>query len=159
MKKIFILLLVVSFSTPLLASTVPVDAPPLNAREIMVPIAKGKVISFQDLAYIKVADYEKITGKKMSLFKKMEFKLSQRKLRNSINADGTFSNKRMEKMFKDEMSGTTGFHLGGFALGLFLSLIGVLIAYLINDEKKSNRVKWAWIGAAVNLVLILLFSL
>jgi hypothetical protein len=125
----------------------------------MVPIAKGKVISFQDLAYIKVADYEKITGKKMSLFKKMEFKLSQRKLRNSINADGTFSNKRMEKMFKDEMSGTTGFHLGGFALGLFLSLIGVLIAYLINDEKKSNRVKWAWIGAAVNLVLILLFSL
>jgi hypothetical protein len=125
----------------------------------MVPIAKGKVISFHDLAYIKVADYEKITGKKMSFFKRVEFRLAQKKLRNSINEDGSFSDKRMEKMFKDEMSGTTGFHLGGFALGLFLFLIGVLIAYLINDDKKSNRVKWAWIGAAAALVFYLLFSL
>ena len=158
MKKIFTLLLVVSFCTPLLAATVPADKP-LNAKEIMVPIAKGKFISFQDLAYIKVADYEKVTGKKMSFFKKLEFKLTQRKLRNSINEDGTFSNKRMEKMFKDDMSGTSGFHLGGFALGLFLFLIGVLIAYLINDGKKQNRVKWAWIGAAAALVLYLLFAL
>ena|SRR5690349_2492678 len=158
MKKIFTLLLVVSFYTPLLAATVPVDKP-LNAKEIMVPIAKGKFISFQDLAYIKVADYEKVTGKKMSFFKKLEFKLTQRKLRNSINEDGTFSNKRMEKMLKDDMSGTSGFHIGGFALGLFLFLIGVLIAYLINDEKKQNRVKWAWIGAAAALVVYLLFAL
>jgi hypothetical protein len=89
----------------------------------------------------------------------VEFRLAQKKLRNSINEDGSFSDKRMEKMFKDEMSGTTGFHLGGFALGLFLFLIGVLIAYLINDDKKSNRVKWAWIGAAAALVFYLLFSL
>jgi len=158
MKKIFILLLVFSISAPLLASTVP-GTKTLNAKEIMIPIAKGKVISFHDLAYIKVADYEKITGKKMSFFKKVEFKIAQRKLRHSMNEDGTFSDKRMEKMFKDDMSGTTGFHLGGFALGLFLFLIGVLIAYLINDEKKNNRVKWAWIGAAVSLVLWLLIGL
>ena len=117
------------------------------------------MISFEDLAYIKVADYEKITGKKLSFFQKLEFKLTQRKLRNSINDDGTFSNKRMEKMFKDDMSGASGFHLGGFALGLLLFLIGVLIAYLINDEKKKNRVKWAWIGAAVSLVIWLLVGL
>ncbi len=38
--------------------------------------------------------------------------------------------------------------------GWFLSRLGllawcdprVIIAYLINDEKKHNRVKWAWIG-------------
>ena len=104
-------------------------------------------------------DYEKVTGKKMSFFRKIEFKIAQRKLRNSMNEDGTFSSKRMEKMFKAEMNGETGFHLGGFALGLFLSLIGVLIAYLIDDEKKSNRVKWAWIGAALFIILYLLFSL
>ena len=157
MKKIFILLLVFSFSSSLIASTVPTSKTP-NANEIMVPIAKGKVISFHDLAYIKVADYEKITGKKMSFFKKVEFKIAQRKLRNSINDDGTFSDKRMEKMFRDEMSGSTGFHLGGFALGFFLSLIGVLIAYLINDGKKQNRVKWSWIGAAVGLLFWVLIS-
>jgi hypothetical protein len=158
MKKIFILLLAFFFSASMFASTAPGSSSP-NANKIMVPIAKGKVISFHDLAYIKVADYEKITGKKMSFFKRVEFRLAQKKLRNSINEDGSFSDKRMEKMFKDEMSGTTGFHLGGFALGLFLFLIGVLIAYLINDDKKSNRVKWAWIGAAAALVFYLLFSL
>jgi hypothetical protein len=98
-----------------------------------------------------------VTGKKMTFVKKIQFKLAQRKLRKSINEDGTFNNKKLEKVFQDEMSGTTGFHLGGFALGLFLFVIGVLIAYLIDDEKKSNRVKWAWIGAAVSLLFGIFF--
>ena len=158
MKGPFILLLVSLISTSISASIAPGSKPP-NAKDIMVPIASGKVISLHDLAYIKVADYESVTGKKLSLLKKIEFKLSQRKLQNSMNEDGTFSNKRMEKLFKSGIDGETGFHLGGFALGLFLSLIGVLIAYLINDEKKSNRVRWAWIGAALFIFLFLLFRL
>jgi hypothetical protein len=32
----------------------------------------------------------------------------------------------------------------------------VLIAYLINDEKHANRVKWAWIGLAVIVVIVLI---
>ena len=52
--------------------------------------------------------------------------------------------------------GQTGFHAGGFFLGLLLGLIGVLIAYLINDDKHRNRVKWAWIGWGVIVVLVLI---
>lgn len=52
-------------------------------------------------------------------------------------------------------SGETGFHAGGFFLGLLLGVIGVIIAYLINDEKKHNRVKWAWIGWGVWVVLLI----
>ena len=156
MKGPFILLLVSFISASLNASIAP-GPKPLNAEDIMVPIASGKVISLRDLAYIKVADYESVTGKKLSLLKKIEFKLSQRKLRKSMNEDGTFSNKQMEKMFESGIDGETGFHLGGFALGL--TLIGVLIAYLINDEKKRNRVRWAWIGAALFIFLFLLFRL
>ena len=43
-------------------------------------------------------------------------------------------------------------HLGGFALGFFIGLIGVLIAYIIEDDYKRNRVKWAWIGWGVFVV-------
>ena len=93
----------------------------------------------------------------MSLFKRVQFKFTQNKLRQSINADGTLKSKKIEKMFDDGMSGSTGFHLGGAALGFFLFVIGVLIAYLIDDEKKSNRVKWAWIGAAVALLFGIFF--
>ncbi len=41
-----------------------------------------------------------------------------------------------------------------------MGLIGVLIAYLINDDNKSNRVKWAWIGfgAFVVIYLVILLS-
>src|SRR4029079_1381347 len=150
MKKIFTIVLAFAILVPIAATSALNPTPsPIRATEIMVPIAKGKVISLQDLAYIKATDYEKVTGKKMSFLKKMQFKVAQRKLRNSINEDGTLSNKKLEKAFRDEMSGTTGFHIGGFALGFLLFVIGVLIAYLIDDEKHANRVKWSWIGAAV----------
>jgi len=33
--------------------------------------------------------------------------------------------------------GSLAFYIGGFALGFLLGLIGVLIAYLINDDKKA----------------------
>jgi hypothetical protein len=161
MKKLFTLFLAIGLIGPAIASSIlnptPMNTTPVKASEIKIPIAKGKMISVLDLAYIKVADYEKVTGKKMTFVKKIQFKLAQRKLRKSINEDGTFNNKKLEKVFQDEMSGTTGFHLGGFALGLFLFVIGVLIAYLIDDEKKSNRVKWAWIGAAVSLLFGIFF--
>ena len=161
MKKLFTLFLAISLIAPAIASSIlnPTSSnpTPVKASEIKIPIAKGKMISVLDLAYIKVADYEKVTGKKMTFAKKIQFKLAQRKLRKSINADGTFNNKKLQKAFQDEMSGTTGFHLGGFALGFFLFVIGVLIAYLIDDEKKANRVKWSWIGAAVSLLFGVLF--
>ena len=105
---------------------------------------------------MKTTDLEKLTGKKMGFLQRLEFKLSQKKLRRSINADGTINNRKLEMLAKRDMDGTTGFHLGGFALGFLLGLIGVLIAYLIHDENHDNRVKWSWIGLGVLLVLILI---
>ncbi|HEV8284858.1 MAG TPA: hypothetical protein VGQ09_11150 [Chitinophagaceae bacterium] len=77
----------------------------------------------------------------MSLVEKISFKIAQRKLRKSINADGTIESKKLVIFFQKKV-GRYGFHLGGFALGFLLGLIGVLIAYLIIDDYKPNRVRW-----------------
>ena len=99
---------------------------------------------------ISVKDFETLSGKKMKLIEKISFKLGQQKLRRSINNDGSFSQKRFEKYF-GKFWGVGGFSLVGLLLGLFLSLIGVLIAYLIWNDK--SRIRWAWIGAIISLIV------
>jgi hypothetical protein len=169
MKRIFTLVFAsviawgACFASSSIVTPVPAHAAKpalLKASDIIIPLGNtGKSINMQELATIKVGDLEKMTGKKMGLFQRMEFKMAQRKLRHSINADGTVSNKKLARLTSKDMDGETGFHLGGFALGLLLGLIGVLIAYLINDGKKSNRVKWAWIGCGVLVVILLLAAI
>ncbi len=56
---------------------------------------------------------------------------------------------------------TTGAKFGYFVLGLFLSLIGVLIAWLINKDKdrptKSGALKFSIIGCVISFAGIVLF--
>ena len=132
--------------------------PKVLASEVFIPIGKeGKKISLLELSELNVKELESLTGKQMKLADKVGFKIAQKKLRNSINPDGSFDNRKIDKMAAKAVDGS-GFNIGGFALGFLLFLIGVLIAYLINDEKKAERVKWAWIGAAAGLVFWLLIG-
>ena len=131
-------------------------APGKKASELFIPIGTtGQKISLMELSKISQADLQILTGRKMDMMEKIAFKTAQKKLRNNINADGTF-NKRFVKKLEKRADGTNGFHAGGFFLGLLLGLIGVLIAYLIKDDKKRNRVKWAWIGWGVWLVILII---
>ncbi len=82
-------------------------------------------------------DYEELTGRHLSLTERAAFKIQQKRMKNELKkADDTPS------------TGT----LIGLAAGLFLSLIGVLLVYLLSDDK--NMRKWAWIGAIVSFLLI-----
>jgi len=155
MKSLFLLsaaLFAIGFSS--VASNSPMSHPALKASEVYVPIGKtGKMISLMDLSRISVKDFQEYTGRKMSLGNKLMFKAAQKQLRKDINPDGTMNTKKMEKLLSKGTVGSVGFNLGGFLLGLFLSLIGVLIAYLISDGLKSSRVRWAWIGALISLII------
>ena len=160
MKKTIFLSTLIAFlsaSSSATSSTfiIPVKNP-VKATEVYLPVGKnGQLISLMDLSQIRVKDLETFTGKKMKLVEKINFKIGQRELKRSINSDGSFNKKKIEKYFS-KADVTSGFHLGGFALGFLLSIIGVLIAYLIKDDKKQPRVKWAWIGFAISLVIILI---
>jgi len=160
MKKAIVSLVLVvlcttgySYSKP---TSIPESRIPINSREVYIPIGNtGHLISLMELSYISVKDFEKLSGKKMKFADKVKFKLGQRELRKKINEDGTFNSKKLENYIAASQKGLlTGISWAGLALGLFLSLIGVLIAYLITS-KEGNRsmIKWAWIGAIISLIV------
>jgi hypothetical protein len=131
------------------ASTPPRE-PVLNAKEILLPVGRaGETISLMELSHINVKNYEALRGKHLGFFDKIRFKLAQRKLRGQINKDGTVKDETVKAYAGEVMAGDTGFHLGGFVLGL--TIYGIIVAYLIKDEKRKARIKWAWIGLGVLL--------
>ena len=153
MKKLLFLSTAVLILSASFASTTPIK-PRLKASEIMVPIGNGLKISVLDLSRISIKEVQELRGEKMKFADRLAFKAAQKKLRNNINPDGTLDNRLVKNLKKAEGEGG-GFHLGGFALGFLLGLIGVLIAYIINDDLKKTRVKWAWIGFVVFLAIYL----
>jgi len=159
MKKILSIVLIFAFaSVYALSSPASINPGAPSADQIKIPVGNGRMISLLELSKISMKDYEQLSGQKMNFFNRLTFKLAQHKLANSIGADGKITNKKLLKAFSSE-DHSKGFHLGGFALGFLIGLIGVLIAYLIKDDYKKNRVKWAWIGFAVWLVVYLAFIL
>ena len=129
----------------------------VNAKVIFIPIggAPGTQVSLFDLRNMTKSQLEELTGRKMNFAENIAFNKAQKRLKKDINEQGEVTGKKLKKMMYSSGDGTTGFHIGGFALGFLVGLIGVLIAYLIKDDKKKNRVKWAWIGLAAWLVIYL----
>lgn len=123
-----------------------------NAANILFPVGKeGKTISLLELSTISRANLENLTGRKMGMFERMAFKSSQRKIKKGLNENGEIVGKKIKRLFDEPKK--PGFDGGGFALGLVLGGIGVLIAYLIKDGDNKNRQKWAWIGFGVSTIL------
>lgn len=157
MKKTTLLFILFGIFSTVHSSTksisVSVNKPHITAYEVYIPVGNtGQLISLMDLSQINVKEFEKLSGKKMKLLDKINFKLGQRELKKSINRDGTFNSKKIEKYLNKAALGGA-FSISGLALGLFLSLIGVLIAYLITSGDKKSRITWAWIGAAISLII------
>jgi len=157
MKKIKSLIAVVFLLNVCIAiSPFKSDSKPLKATEVMLPIGKtGQQISLADFSKLSASEYEKLAHVKLDFLDRLAYRKAMRKLRHGIAADGTITNKKIVSMVKPN-SITDDFNLGGFALGLFLGLIGVLIAYLLKGDNKEVRIKWAWYGLIVLVGLVLI---
>lgn len=149
MKKYF--LLYIAVLTIFSASAFSITGVPgarVQASTLYIGLGnKGEKLSLLELSKISIKDYERISGKDLNFITKFVFKISQKKLRRNINADGSINTKTVKKYYSDA-DHSTGFHIGGFLLGL--TIIGVAFAYLLpaaDEDTKANRVKWAWRGA------------
>jgi hypothetical protein len=154
MKKFFALLFTISVMFQSFA--VGVVLPPKNANDVYLPIGiTGQRISLMTLSQLDIKTFETLSGRHLGFMDRIGFKIAQRDLRKSIKEDGTINSKKLNRFLKRSEDHSTGFHIGGFALGFFVGVIGVLIAYLINDDNKRNRAKWAWIGFGVYVALVI----
>ncbi|HEX8460449.1 MAG TPA: hypothetical protein VF623_03430, partial [Segetibacter sp.] len=111
MKKILFVLLVllsVNVSFASFVVTKPDEKPQVETKEQR----ERKVMEM--VVKMSVKDYEALTGKKMNFVERLAFKVEK---------------KRFEKQLRKADASTEGFNVGGFLLGFFLGLIGVLLAY------------------------------
>jgi hypothetical protein len=138
---------VMIFNVPSSALTVPSAMPVLPKAEsaVAAPFANMNVEEFLALTPKK---YKELTGEKLSLTQKISLKLAQKKIRKALK-----NNESVDSITMANAVDTSDFNIGGFVLGLLLSVVGVLIAYLIGD---TSVIKWAWIGFGVFLVIFLL---
>ena len=151
MKRYFLLLLLsaalIGKVEPSYAFVSPVLAIPMDPVVTPKPSPFAGMTVKQFLA-LTPKEYQKLTGKKMSLSQKVSLKLAQAKVKKMSK-----QNKQVDLYKFDAGVDTTDFSIGGFVLGVLLGPIGVLIGYLIGDR---SVIKWAWIGFAVWLAIVLL---
>jgi hypothetical protein len=87
---------------------------------------------------MSVKDYEELTGKHLGLFSRAAFHVQQKRMKRELR--------------RAEGDGTGA--VVGFLAGLVFSLLGVLLVYLLSSD--PNMRKWAWIGAAVSILIYIL---
>ncbi len=148
MRTFLLALAVLVIGYPSFASLEPTSEP-LPPKSESTAVTPLKNFTVEDFLALTPKKYKEITGKKLSLTQKISLKIAQKKMKRAIkNNDNIDTSTVMAEAFD-----TSDFNIGGFVLGLLLSVIGVLIAYLIGD---TTVIKWAWIGFGVFLVIFLL---
>jgi hypothetical protein len=121
---------------------------------IMLPLFNsGKMISLNDFMKLKPSGYKKLTGKRMNLKEIIGLKIVQHHLKNAINMDGSVN---MKKLSDDENDSIWN-NLNWVALGFFLGPIGLLIAVIINDDSRHQRIQWTGIGFGFLCFALLLY--
>jgi hypothetical protein len=107
-----------------------------------------KRMSLEDFLKLTPKKFQNLTGEKLTIPQKISLKLAQKELKRAIKAKAA-----IDESVKASAIDTSDFNIGGFILGLLLSIVGVLIAYLIGD---TTVIKWAWIGFGISFIIFLL---
>ena len=101
--------------------------------------------------------YQEITGKKMNLVQKVEFKMVQHKVKKMVRRGDVVTMADVQKKFEDMSS----MNVLGFLLGLILGPVGVIIALILKEtgDVGADTVRWSLYGLLIWLAVVLLVIL
>lgn len=98
--------------------------------------------------------FQELTGKKMNLVQKVEFKMLQHKVKKMVKKGEVVTMADVKKKFDDMNS----MNVLGFLLGLILGPIGVIIALILKEtgDVGPDTVRWSLYGLLIWLAIVLL---
>ena len=101
--------------------------------------------------------YQELTGKKMNLVQKVEFKMVQHKVKKMVKRGEVVTMADVQKKFEDMSS----MNVLGFLLGLILGPVGVIIALILKEtgDVGADTVRWSLYGLLIWLAVVLLIVL
>jgi hypothetical protein len=147
MKTKILSILTVFLALTLMSATAP--NPELKTVSAIDTEQLTNKLNLQTVANTTQPTWEKVIneieakkGSKLNWKEKLALKLLKKKVESKIKPEGKKKTKAIDAI--------------GFILGLFLGLIGVLLAYIIDKEK---YIPSAWYGFLVALALYLVFLL
>ena len=114
-------------------------------------------ISAKQFLSLTPKKFEELTGKRMNLVKKIEFKILQRKVKKMVKRGEVVTMADVQKRFDDLNS----MNVLGFLLGLVLGPIGVVIALILKEtgDVGPDVVRWSLYGLLVWLAIVLVVIL
>jgi hypothetical protein len=148
MKKSSIVIIVMLLSCAVHACVI---IPKDQSSNALSPLTdSAKMVQLSAFITMTPSDYKKMTGEKMSLKELIGFKLLQCRLKCLVRSGALPYPGRLE----DDEKGDASQHIGWFALGFVFMPYGLIIALLLNDGKKSDRIKWIAIGSLTLIVFV-----
>ncbi|MBY0478885.1 MAG: hypothetical protein K2Q24_14645 [Chitinophagaceae bacterium] len=149
MRKITILLLAVAFSISSNAGMIYVPSNSTDNAKAGKTSAANVLGQLDAKTFLSLtpAKVQELTGKKMTFGQKVSLKMAQMEVKKQLKKGKEVN---MAEMGKKAGGGINFLWL---IVGLVLSWVGVLIAYLTREGSDDNRVKSAWIGAGIGLLL------
>ena len=115
------------------------------------------LISAKQFLTLTPQKFQEITGKKMNLVQRLEFRMLQHKVRKMVKRGEVVSMADVQKKFQDVGS----MNVLGFLLGLVLGPVGVVIALILKEtgDVGTDVVRWSLYGLLVWLAIVLVVIL
>jgi hypothetical protein len=152
MKKTLLVIVLLSLRPCINASSILPDYPAVRNEAIIPLPGTKKLITVEEYLNLSPRAVKELTGKKMNMVQRIDFALSKHFLKRMMRKDGSLDAFQMRGR---GFLGNWQWHWGGFALGLFLSLLGPIIALFFNDDYKWDRF-WTALHTALWVWAILL---
>ena len=158
--KMFVLslgiLALLTFNTAKAFTTLIVISKPVTATTIKTPNPLS-LISAKEFLTLTPQKFQQLTGKRMNLVQRLEFKMLQHKVKKMVRRGEVVTMADVQKKFGDVGS----MNVLGFLLGLVLGPVGVVIALILKEtgDVGSDVVKWSLYGLLVWLAIVLVVIL